>query len=125
MPAITIRPICWRVSSSEKCSADNCYEKAIRESQWIAFSHQLPAQRFSEDKPRQQIGRIVIAGIAPASVVVGTSSIEARIAGVLNGQVDILHWPPGEVADIPCASGASIRAASDGGRRVERSVRGS
>ena len=33
MPAITIRPICWRGSSSEKRSADNCYGKAIRDSQ--------------------------------------------------------------------------------------------
>src|SRR4029077_5181473 len=51
----------------------------------------------SENKPCQQIDRVVTRSVPPSAVVVRLSAIETQIACVLQHQVAVLRRPPGSV----------------------------
>ena len=46
-----------------------------------------------EDESRQQVHRVVAAGIAIRAVVVRCGAVESRIAGILGAELKVLHRP--------------------------------
>lgn len=75
----------------------------------------------SEYESCKDICTIVVRGVATTTVVVGRAATEARIAGVLERQIDILYRPVGEVGDVAFASRTPVCAARKcGGQAVVR-----
>jgi hypothetical protein len=82
---------------------------------------------MSENDLSIQINGVVGIGIATRTVVVGRPAVEARVAGVLRGELQVLPWPTGEVRNISRASWISIGAAGHRGWclqcRIDRAAR--
>src|SRR5208282_436066 len=67
----------------------------------------------SENKPRENICGVVVRGVSSKAVVVQRRAVECPVPGVLRGEVDILHGPPGQVDDVAAVLGAAVETAGD------------
>src|ERR1039458_630182 len=77
-----------------------------------------------EKDPGVQIERIVGARVAAEAVVVRRCAIEARIAGVLRRELQVLPRPVREVQNVSRASRVAIEIAGHGcPRRIKREIR--
>jgi hypothetical protein len=82
-----------------------------------------PRAIHSENKSREQVCGVVRTGIPTKSVIVRPGTVEPRVAGVLNCEIDVLLRPPGKVENVSSACGTSIPAARDRAGGKERRVR--
>src|ERR1039458_5945614 len=82
------------------------------------------SQLSLEKNPGVQIERIVGARVAAEAVVVRRCAIEARIAGVLRGELQVLPRPVREVQNVSRASRVAIEIAGHGSpRRIKYEIR--
>ena len=63
---------------------------------------------LAEDEACHQIGRVIGAGVAAGAVVVGAGAVEFQVAGVLEGQPDVLLRPPAHVEQVTIAARAAL-----------------